>query len=202
MDLLSRSGGGARRRPGRGWARSLAAVLLAVLAGAVAVASEPPVSREYQVKAAFLLNFLQFVEWPATAFETPEEPVRIGILGDDPFGRAMERTVLGETVRGHPLVVRRSTDPAGLNDCHLVFVARSERERLDRVLTELSRFPILTVGDTEGFARRGGVINFLLEDKKVRFEINPLAAKRQNLQPSAQLLNLGRIVEPDGHEGD
>ena len=177
--------------------RRIRAVAALALAACACAAAEP--TREYRVKAAFLLNFAQFARWPAEAFAAPEAPLRIGVLGDDPFGRALDETLRGETVRERPIEVRRSQDPTELRDCHLVFIARSERPRLERDLAAFAREPVLTVGDSDGFARLGGVINFVIERGKVRFEINPTAAKRQQVQLDAQLLNLGRIV--DGGDG-
>jgi len=177
----------------------MAFVLAAASAGvgAGAGASESQASREYAVKAAFLLNFAQFVEWPAEAFASPDAPLRIGVLGEDPFAGALDATVAGETVREHPIEVERADDPHALADCHLVFVAASEERRIDEVIAALGDRPILTVGDMEDFARRGGVLNFLIDERKIRFAINPTAAKAGGLQINAQLLNLAKLVDAD-----
>src|SRR5690606_29576187 len=160
-------------------------------------------SREYQIKAVFLFNFLQFVEWPETAFADPASPGRIGVLRDDPFGQALDDAVRGEPIGGRPLVVRRSRNVEDLQDCHLLFLSRSETRRADEILARLDRRPVLTVSEIDGFARHGGVIAFYPDGKKVRFEINSDAARRQSLRISSQLLDLGRIVgaEPSGAEG-
>ncbi len=171
--------------------------MLLVVAAASAGAGESQASREYAVKAAFLLNFAQFVEWPAEAFATSESPLRIGILGDDPFAGVLDQTVAGETVRDRPIEVERARDPHALADCHLVFVAGSEERRIDAVIKALGDRPILTVGDMDDFARRGGVLNFLIDERKVRFAINPTAAKAGGLQINAKLLNLARLVDAD-----
>jgi hypothetical protein len=161
-----------------------------------AVRAEDAPSKEYQVKAAFLLRFLQFVEWPENSFATTDAPIRIGILGDDPFGTVLDRMAAAEQVRNRPLVVVRSDKTAGVRDCHMIFVAASERERLAAIAQELPMEAVLTVSDIDGFAERGGIIRFFVADKKVRFEINPSVAQRQQLKLSAQLLSLGRIVGP------
>ena len=152
--------------------------------------------REYQIKAAFLFNFLQFVKWPPATFTTPNAPLKIGILGDDPFGSALDDTVEGEAIGGHRLMVVRSPRVEELEDCQLVFVCSSESDHVDEILAELGSKPILTVGEVEGFARKGGDIDFYLVGERVRFEINPQSARRCGLQISSQLLALGRIVAP------
>lgn len=176
-------------------------LFLAVCAWALAVIpasvmAQPP-SREYQIKAVFLFNFLQFVEWPDSAFPDKTAPIRIGLLGDDRFGSAVEEAVRDETIRDRPLVVTRSRRVEDLMDCHLIFISESEERRLDWILSQLEPRPVLTVSDVSGFARRGGVIAFYPEGKKVRFEININTAQRVGLKMSSQLLNLGKVVGTD-----
>lgn len=175
-------------------------VAVLLVSGASAQAETAP-TREYQVKAAFLLRFLQFVEWPERSFSTPEAPIRIGILGDDPFGQALDQITATERIRNRPVVVERAAAATDLRQCHMIFVAGSERDRLDMVAMQLPGEGVLTISDIDGFAERGGVIRFFLADKKVRFEINPLVAQRQQLKISAQLLSLGKIVGQSGSTG-
>jgi hypothetical protein len=153
-------------------------------------------SREYQIKAAFLFNFVQFVRWPGTAFPTSDAPFYIGVLGDDPFGSALDDTIQGEAINGHPLMVMRSPRIEELKDCQIIFICRSEEDQINEILTQLDSRPILTVSEIDGFARQGGHINLYLSGGKVRFEINPQAAQRCGLKISSQLLSLGKIVEP------
>lgn len=174
------------------WRAGLALLLGWCMAAGVWAETAP--TREYQVKAAFLLRFLQFVEWPEQAFGQPDSPLRIGILGEDPFGVALDHIAANERVRNRPLLITRSAMVADLRTCHMIFVANSERDRLDEVAKELPAEAVLTISDIEGFAERGGTIRFYLADKKVRFEINPTVAQRQHLKVSAQLLSLGKIV--------
>jgi hypothetical protein len=155
-------------------------------------------SREYQIKAAFLVNFLHFVTWPPGAFTKDEMPFCIGILGEDPFGAALDQAVRSETVGQHPIIVRRWKRLADCKGCQLLFMSRSEEKNMDAILGKLRAQPILTVSETRGFARSGGIINFYLEGNKVRFEINPAAALRSHLKISAQLLNLGKIIDTGG----
>jgi hypothetical protein len=158
------------------------------------VSGQPAVSKEYQVKAAFLFNFAQFVEWPPAAFKNPDSPLSIGILGEDPFGSALEETVKGESIRNRKLIIKRSRRAEDLNGCQLVFIAKSEKTKLSDALTKLTGKGILTVSEIEGFGLRGGMFNFFIEGNKVRFEINPAAAQHEGLKISSQLLSLGRIV--------
>jgi hypothetical protein len=177
--------------------------VLLILAGLAATESpaQPVPSREYQIKAVFLFNFIQFVEWPETAFPTYDAPVRIGILGDDPFGQSMEATIKGETIRNRRLVVERSHRLEDLRDCHLIFFCKSESRQMREILAQLDGRPVLTVSETDGFARLGGVIAFYPDGKKVRFEINSETAQRAGLKMSSQLLELGKIVTAETPKG-
>lgn len=159
-------------------------------------------TKEYQIKAAFLFNFAQFVDWPPAAFPNPDSPFRIGILGDDPFGPALDQTIQGETIHNRKLIIQRSQRAEDLKDCNLVFISRSEKGRMGEILPKFNAGVILTVSEVEGFTRRGGIINFYLEGNKVRFEINPAAAQREGLKISSQLLSLGKIVEPVPAKGN
>jgi hypothetical protein len=163
---------------------------------ALSAVAEERSAREYQLKAAFLLNFVRFVEWPASAFPTPEAALHIGVLGDDPFGSALDDTVRGEVVRNRPLVVQRGHTLEELAGCHLIFVSRSEQAKVPEIIAYYNRQAVLTVSDIEGFANRGGTIDFFLEGKKLRFAINQAGAQQQSLKPSAQLLSLAKIVAP------
>jgi hypothetical protein len=153
-------------------------------------------SKEYQLKAAFLFNFAQFVQWPADSFTDPNAPFRIGILGDDPFGAALETIIQGETIENRKLIVRRSQHLEDLEDCQLIFICKSEEDHMAEILSGIDSKPILTVSEIDRFAQDGGTINFYLQGDKVRFEINPRSALRRGLKLSSQLLSLGRIVEP------
>jgi len=175
--------------------------LLALLGAAPLNSAPQEISREYQIKAAFLFNFAQFVEWPAGAFANPSAPLCIGILGNDPFGPALDQTVQGETIRSRPLVVTRSKQVEDLKDCQLVFISESERDRVGEVLAALDLQSVLTVSDIDRFAERGGVIRFFVQGNRVRFEINPTSARREGLKISSQLLALGRIVESGSKSG-
>ena len=170
------------------------------LALALVPAAAQADSREYQIKAAFLENFIQFVTWPSNAFANNDAPFCIGVLGEDPFGAALEQTVSGEAVDHHKVVVQRLRRIEDCKECQMIFVCRSEKKDLQAILAKLDSSPVLTVSEMHGFAQEGGAINFYLEGTKLRFEINPVEAQRRKLKISAQLLNLGKIVEAGAEE--
>ena len=163
--------------------------------GGVPGHAAPLPSTEYQLKAVFLFNFVQFVEWPTNAHASKDSPIVLGIVGEDPFGAALDKTVRGEKVSGRPLEVRRIKEGDDLAACHLLFISSSARDRAGELLEQLQGRPVLTVGETPGFAERGGVMNFVVADKKVRFEANPQTAARQGLKISSKLLQLARVVD-------
>lgn len=180
------------------WRTRLLVVIAAGMAvgeldGGIALAESDP-TREYMVKATCLFNFAKFVEWPSAVFSSSNAPIVIGILGDDEFGPFLNELVRGETVKGRPLAVRRSKAVADLKACHILFVSRSESARADRILSELGDTPILTVGETKGFADGGGTFNFFIDGGKVRFEINLATARRRGLRIPAQLCSLARMI--------
>lgn len=161
-------------------------------------------SSEYLIKAGFIYNFAKLVEWPTSAFAQPDSPIVIGILGNDPFGTTLDRIVADKKVDGRGFAVRRvkwSKDFKDVKDCNILFVSLSEKEHMDSVVEAMKGLPILTIGDVPGFAKRGGIINFTLEDNKVRFEVNVEAAKRADLTISSRLLTLAKIVQQVAADG-
>ncbi len=164
----------------------------AVAAGLLAVlwpwTARAEVASEYDVKAAFLYNFTKFVEWPPSAL-TERGDFQLCVLGEDPFGRSLE-VVADEKVAGRRITLLRTpklAEPAG---CQILFISRSERARMHQILQDLQNAPVLTVADTGGFLDHGGIINFVLEGSKVRFEINQEAAERAGIKISSKLLQL------------
>jgi hypothetical protein len=150
----------------------------------------------YEVKAAFLYNFAQFVEWPTNAFADAQSPIVIGILGEDPFGASLNEIVRGENVNGRPLAIAHYQRVEDIKACQILFISQSESRRLEEILASLKGRGILTVGDIDGFAKRGGMIRFVIENNRVRFRIDVEAAKAANLTISSKLLRLAEIVTP------
>lgn len=162
--------------------------------GANAQSSDSPESSEYLIKAGFIYNFAQLVQWPAGAFSQEDSPIVIGILGTDPFGAIIDRVIENKKLAGRTLVVKRLKRGAAVKDCNILFVSSSEAAHLDEVIQSTKGMPILTIGETPGFAVRGGIINLTLEGNRVRFEVNIEAAKQANLNISSRLLALAKIV--------
>jgi hypothetical protein len=175
-------------------------VRLACVAAATAIAvGAAPVSggapSEHQVKAAFLYNFANFVEWPAGALGPADAPLKVCVLGEDPFGVALDNAFRDQVVQGHKVQVARGATLAALGRCHILFLSRSEQARWPDLVKELRSAPTLTVADGPPLVQQGGMVNFILEAKRVRFEINRGAADHAGLRISSKLLALARIVE-------
>ena len=150
---------------------------------------------EYRVKSAFLYNFARFVEWPVRSGADRDEPIVLGVLGKDPFGPILDRTVHGKTIKQRPLTVRRFRSLEELEHCHMLFISRSEGRRLAEIFRALEYHGTLTVSDMEGFLRKGGMIHFVVEEGSVRFDINLESTERAELAVSSQLLKVARTVK-------
>jgi hypothetical protein len=163
-------------------------LMLALLTRSPAAAIDDPT--EPEVKAAFLYNFAKFVEWPRTKLHPEDEQLFLCIVGADPFDGEIEATVHNKTVQGKRLAVERLQLGDDLRHCHMLFVGRTDSLQPTLLLDEVRDAHVLTVGDSEDFALRGGMINFRMQDRKVRFEINAAAAQEADLRISSQLLKL------------
>lgn len=166
-----------------------------LLNGLLAIPAKAQVD-EYRVKAAFLLNFAKFVDWPAEAFHDPSTPIAICIAGRNPFGGALRSAVDGKSVAGRAFVVREGVEAGDSANCHILFVPGTDKARIRSVLSQSSSLPALSVGESDGFATDGGVVNFRLENATVRIEINAESARRKNLRISAKLMSLAKVVKP------
>ena len=145
---------------------------------------------EYQIKAAFLFNFAKFVQWPPQAFADANSPMIIGVLGQNPFHEDLARTIRNKTIDDHPLVIKEFNSLVEVTNCHILFISTSEKRRLPQIFEGLNGANVLTVGETERFTESGGIINFVLEGTKIRFQINESAAKAAGLKLSSKLLSL------------
>jgi len=159
--------------------------------------ADPSDSSEYLIKAGFIYNFAKLMEWPDPVFPQPNSPIVIGVLGNtDPFQGTLDDVLRGKQVNGHPFVVKHLKSKDDIKGCNILFVTSSETAHADELLHQIRGLPILTIGDTPGFAERGGIIDFVVEDNKVRFDIDVQAAKQADITISSRLLTLARIV-PD-----
>jgi hypothetical protein len=173
------------------WSKVFAAICACSLAlifcgGQVSSAPAP----EYQVKAVFLFNFAKFVDWPPSAFPNASTPLVIGVLGRDPFGSYLDDTVRGERVNSRQLIVQQYRQLSEIKTCHILFISRSESDRLDQIVASLRYRKILVVTDADG-GKGGVIIRFINEGNRIRFKIDVEAAKAANLTISSKLLRLG-----------
>jgi hypothetical protein len=172
----------------RGWKKRLAAPIVALSVWGTALAQT---ANEYDVKAACLYNFTRFVEWPAPS---DSSPFCIGVAGGDPFHGALDRVVNGRSASGRGIAVRRFKSGDAPASCEMVFIAGSDLGKARTVLASIHGPAVLTVGEAAGFSKRGGVIEFSLEENKVKLTINLDAAQRAHLQVSSKLLSLASVV--------
>lgn len=145
--------------------------------------------REYEIKAAYLYNFIKYVDWPSYG-----DTITIGVLGSNPFGNALA-PLNGKIVKGRRLTIRQVDSLRDAQRCQIIFVSSSERSRLQEIFDNLKPARVLTVGEMQGFADGGGIINFVEENNKVRFEINAEAARQAGLNISSELLKLAKLVK-------
>jgi len=149
---------------------------------------------EYEVKAAWLLNFARFVTWPTNAFNSSNAPIVVGIVGKDSFGRSLEKAFNGKAVKGRPIVIKRSVPDQEMHQCHILFVSASEYRRFKDISEKLRTNAVLTVGEADDFLDAGGMVNFVLKEKSIRFEINVQAAQTAGLKLEANLLKVAVSV--------
>lgn len=155
---------------------------------------------EYEIKAAFLYNFLKFVEWPSQVFPAKDTPIVIGILGTDPFLASspsvnfLEQAIAGKSIEERKVIIRPMERTGNLKNCQLLFVSASEKKNLKEIFEALRGSNVLTVSETDNFCEQGGMVNFIKQSGKVRFEINPASAEKGQLKISSRLLNVAKIV--------
>lgn len=150
---------------------------------------------EYQLKAAYIYHFAQFVDWPATAFAQTNSPLIIGVLGENPFGNDLQHTVQGKVLGGHPLSVQAYDSISDItNTCHILFISSSEKKRLTQIIAGLNGTSTLTIGESDRFIESGGIIKFVMDGPRIRFDINRTAAEKSGLKISFKLLNLASQV--------
>ncbi len=173
------------------------AAILLFSAVSVATRGDTPVADEYEIKAAMLANVFRLVDWPAAKAGEPAAPFVVGIVSSDDMENALEKTVAkmpgGKTAGGHPVLVRKIADFAGIDQCHAVFVGGSDRKRLIAVVQATGTQPILTIGESDKFAVSGGIIGLVVKDDHIQVEVNLAAAQAAGLSISSRLLRIATI---------
>jgi len=192
-----------QRRPSNGSLRaahcrlqlcSLVLAGLLSLAAASAARAQAPPSVEYQVKAAFLVSFANFIEWPSGTFQNDKAPLNFCVFRHDPFGSTLDDVIRGKTINDREVLARRIMELPDLKSCQIIFVSNVEDKHLSEVVSSLLGTSALVVGESENFAERGGGVQFFLDANKVRFAVNVDATQRARLKVSSKLLALARIV--------
>jgi hypothetical protein len=169
-------------------------VLLALLTTPLPAA--PPaasVANEYAIKSVFVYNFCRFIDWPDSAFASPNEPLTIGIVGPDPFGALLKEAVAGETYRNRPIQIERYRSAGDIRHCHLLFVSQSESSHLAQIVAAIEKQSVVTVGETQDFVHRGGMIALIAERNRVRLEINPSMLRAARIDVSSKLLRVADL---------
>lgn len=172
--------------------------LLVAAAGAL---GENPKPTDYQVKAAYLYNFGRFVEWPVSAAGKGEF-FTVCVLGKDPFGPVLDKALAGETIGGKSVVARRISTPQESGNCQVLFLSSTEEGRLDKIIEAIDKEAVLTVSDMPQFSEHGGMVQFVLEDKRVRFEVNLTAAQNAGLTLRSELLRVATVVKKNPPTGN
>lgn len=173
---------------------SLRWIALLACGASLAHAADGDAVEEYRLKAAFVSKFAGFVDWPAQAWKSASDPIVICVLGENPFGSALDQAISGKTVHDHKLAARYAATVRQCATCQIVFISSSERKHFRSVLKEIPHFGVLTVSDADNFTDDGGMIDLPLESDRVRIVINIDAAEQAGLHISSKLLSLARIV--------
>ncbi len=174
---------------------AVAGFVLVLFIASLAASAELPRASEYELKAAFLFNFIKFTDWPADELAKSDDRFIIGVVGKDPFGAALDKIIEGETVHNRAIVARRfSRMDEAVTNSHVLFISSSEETNLPAILKILDQRSVLTVSDMDNFAQRGGIISLKKENNKIVFDINLETAKRVGITMNAQLLKLAKIV--------
>lgn len=189
----------------------LAITLLPLLLAATATsahAQETEASSEYLIKAGFIYNFANLVQWPSASFSQADSPIVIAILGEDHFGSTLDRVLQGKKIAGHPFVIKRlkfvselARSAGNPKEFQILYVSASAMPHLSEAFQAVRGLHVLTIGEAPGFANSGGIINLVLEDNRVRFEVNVKAAKDADLNISSRLLALARIIQRPESDG-
>ena len=162
------------------------------------LAAQAQTMSEYQLKAAFLVNFGKFIDWPEAEFSSSNVPFVIGVIGADPFGDDLDEAIKGKSIGAHPIVARRISSGGDTSGLELAFIGSSEKTRLAETLRRLNASSAVSVSDIDRFCEAGGIIAFVVDNNRIRFEVNVDAAQKRNLKISSKLLSLA-LIHRTGH---
>jgi YfiR/HmsC-like len=196
---ISQGHGVRRTRSPRPWLTALALAWAFVAVPSLVAQGTKPT--DYDVKAVYLYNFGRFVEWPAGVI-TKSAAFNVCVLGQDPFGSFLDTTLASETIGGKSVAAKRISTPLEAADCQILFLSSGEDSRLSKIIEALGKQAVLTVSDMPQFSQRGGMIQFVFEGKKVRFEVNLSAVQHAGLSLSSELLKVATTVRRDASPGD
>ena len=182
-------------------ALALVAVVSWVFLAVSSLRAQQPKASEFQVKAAYLYNFGRFVQWPDESGTDRGESFEICVLGADPFGQALDATLAGGTIAGKSVMAKRIAKPQDVNSCRILFISSSEESHLKEDLAALDKTRVLTVSDIPRFSERGGMIGFILEGNRVRFDVNLDSAQGAGLTLSSELLKVATNVRKVSRSG-
>jgi hypothetical protein len=180
------------------WVASLAVLLSLLLAGGRQLSQAQSIDEEYRIKAAFIFHFAQLVDWPPDTPIDTENSLFLCTLGEDPFQGTLESSVAGKLIGNRVMRIRHLAEAQDLQSCQILFIGKGQSRRMAAVVAALHNAPVLTVGEIAGFVGVGGMIGFLLEDNKVRFEINLAAAESARIKIGSRLLMLAQTVVREG----
>jgi hypothetical protein len=178
------------RQPSPVWS---AFVVLLIALGVMPSVAQQPTAKTQQLKAVFLLRLAQFIEWPADAFAAPQSPLVIGVLGENPFGEALQLAVSGETARGRKIELRTFTHVQLVSGCHVLYISEGQSDRIEAITRALRGRAVLTVSDADSILRQGGMVRFLTDGDKVNLRIDLAAVKSERLTVDARLLRIAEV---------
>jgi hypothetical protein len=148
---------------------------------------------EYGLKSVFLYQFCRFMEWPDSAFSSPNDPLIIGVVGEDPFGPLLKEAVQGETYHGRPIRIEHYRSPRDIKRCHILFVSRDDTDQMSEITSMIAGKSVVTVGETDGFLDRGGMIALTADRNRVRLRVNASTLRAAKVDVSSKLLRVAEI---------
>jgi len=185
----------------RYWARLCHALILGLALGlAHSGFAQKASPSEYEIKAAMIYRFAQFLEWPTNLFETSQSPLHICIAGADPFGNSIDLVLKDQRIGTRNLLILRHPQTATATNCHLIFISGGQAAETEKLMALLKARPVLTIGEDEDFAKKGGHIRLYLQDNKLRFDINLAAMERSGLKMHSQVMKLATRITLDGKD--